>query len=160
MTIAIGDRLPDVKFNHVGPDGPAQLSTDDIFKGKKVVVFGVPGAFTPTCHANHLPGFLENYEVIKAKGIDDIAVVAVNDMWVMKAWAESTGAKDKILFLSDGNADFAKATGLDADFSAVGFGIRLKRFSMIVEDGMVKTLNVETERGVNVSGASTILDQL
>lgn len=160
MTIAVGDKLPEVKFNHVGPDGPEQIATDAVFKGKKVVLFGVPGAFTPTCHANHLPGFLENHAAIKAKGVDTIAVVAVNDMWVMKAWAELTGARDQILFLSDGNAEFARATGLDADFSAVGFGTRFKRFAMIVEDGVVKALNVETQRGVDVSGATHVLEQL
>lgn len=160
MTIAAGDKLPDATFRTLTADGVKTLSTADVFAGKKVVLFAVPGAFTPTCHNNHLPGYLENHDALKARGVDTIAVVATNDAFVMGAWEHSTGAKDKILFLSDGSADFARATGLDFDLSANGMGTRLKRFSMIVDDGKVTSLNVETKPGVNESAASSILEQL
>ncbi|MEC9343328.1 MAG: peroxiredoxin [Pseudomonadota bacterium] len=160
MTISVGERLPDVKFKTMSSDGPAELSTADVFAGKKVVLFAVPGAFTPTCHLNHLPGFLEQYDTIKSRGVDEIAVVSVNDVWVMHAWAENTRAKGKILFLADGGATFTKAVGLDNDLTIAGMGLRSKRYSMLVEDGVVRQLNVEEARGVDVSGAATILEQL
>jgi peroxiredoxin len=142
-------------------DGAANVNTGDFFAGKKVVLFGVPGAFTPTCSMNHLPGFIENHDAILAKGADAIAVVSVNDHHVMNAWAKASGGEGKITFLADGSADFAKATGLDADLSKAGMGTRLKRFSMIVEDGVVKSLNIEEAAGkAEISGAARILEQL
>ncbi|HMN73348.1 MAG TPA: peroxiredoxin [Rhodoblastus sp.] len=158
--IKVGDRLPKATFTVMTADGPAAKSTDDLFKGKKVVLFGVPGAFTPTCHKNHLPGFIENEKAIKAKGVDDIAVISTNDVFVMSAWAKDTGAADKITFLADGSAAFAKATGLDLDLSERGMGMRNKRFSMIVDDGVVRSLNIEEGPGAEKSGAKTMLEQL
>ena len=158
MTIKIGDRLPAVEFISFNNDGQMKLSTDQVFADKTVVLFAVPGAFTPTCSANHLPGFLEQADAIKAKGVDTIACTAVNDHHVMKAWSKHSGADGKILMLADGNGIFAKAVGLDADMA--GMGLRSKRYSMIVENGVVKQLNVEEKSGVNVSGADTILTQL
>lgn len=160
MTIAAGEKLPDVTFKTMTPDGAKDLSTADIFAGKKVVLFGVPGAFTPTCSNNHLPGYLENFDAIKARGVDTIAVVATNDVHVMGAWASFTGGEGKILFLADGSGDFARAAGLDIDLSQHGMGLRNKRFSLIAEDGVVKAVNVESKPGVNESGAAHILGQL
>lgn len=161
MTIAAGQKLPDVTFKTKTEDGVKELSTADVFAGKKVVLFGVPGAFTPTCSNNHLPGYLENHDAILAKGVDTIAVVSVNDVFVMSAWARFTGGEDKILFLADGSGDFAQATGLDIDLSAAGLGLRSKRFSAIVEDGVVTTLNIEDVPGNAVaSGAATLIEQL
>jgi peroxiredoxin len=160
MTIAVGSKLPETTFKIIGDDGAKDLTTADIFAGKKVVLFGVPGAFTPTCSNNHLPGYLENHDAILAKGVDAIAVVAVNDHHVMRAWAGFTGGEGKILFLADGNGAFVKATGLDADFSGGGMGLRSKRFSMIVDDGKVEALNIEDKPGVSVSGAARIIEQL
>lgn len=160
MTIAVGDALPDVTFKVKTDDGVKDMTTREIFAGKKVVLFGVPGAFTPTCSNNHLPGYLENHDAILARGVDTIAVVAVNDHHVMQAWARFTGGEGKLLFLADGSGTFAKKTGLDIDLNGAGLGLRNKRFSMIVEDGKVKTLNIEEEPGVNLSGAARILEQL
>jgi peroxiredoxin len=161
MTISVGDKLPEATFKTMTADGPANITTDEVFSGKKVVLFAIPGAFTPTCNNNHLPGYLENFDAIKARGVDTIAVVATNDVFVMNAWANATGAKDRILFLSDGNADFAKAIGTDADLSAAGMGVRTKRYSMIVDDGTVTTFNIESKPGQAIdSGAARILEQL
>ena len=160
MTISVGDKLPDATFKTMTADGAKEVSTSDVFAGKKVVLFAVPGAFTPTCSNNHLPGYLENHDAILARGVDTIAVVAVNDVHVMGAWARFSGGEGKILYLADGNGDFVKAIGLDADFSANGMGLRSKRFSMVVEDGKVTALNVEDKPGVDVSGAAHILGQL
>ena len=160
MTISIGDKLPDVTFKTMTADGAKDLTTEQIFAGKKVVLFGVPGAFTPTCSNNHLPGYLENHDAILAKGVDTIAVLAVNDHHVMGAWARFTGGEGKILFLADGNGAFTKAAGLEGDMSGAGMGFRSKRFSMIVDDGKVTAVNVETKPGVNESGAAHILEQL
>ncbi|MBH0238170.1 peroxiredoxin [Methylobrevis albus] len=161
MTIAVGDTLPDAKFKISTADGPAEVTTADVFAGKKVVLFAVPGAFTPTCHMNHLPGFLENADAFKAKGVDTIACVAVNDVFVMKAWAAATGADGKITFLADGSADFAKATGLDIDLSGGGLGLRSKRYAMIVDDGVVTSLDIEEAPGkATVSGAAAVLEKL
>jgi peroxiredoxin len=160
MTIKPGDKLPAVEFSVMTPDGQQKLSTDVVFAGRKVVLFGLPGAFTPTCSMNHLPGFLLAYDDIKATGVDTIACTAVNDVHVMAAWSKATGAEGKIMMLADGNAEFARAVGLDVDLTVAGMGLRCKRYSMIVENGVVKELNVETERGVNVSGAETIMQQL
>jgi glutaredoxin/glutathione-dependent peroxiredoxin len=158
--IKIGDKLPACDFVTMTADGQQKLSTDVVFAGRKVVLVGVPGAFTPTCSMNHLPGYLTHFDEIKAKGVDTVACVAVNDVHVMTAWGKHSGTDGKILLLADGNGEFAKATGLEADLNVAGMGHRNKRYSMIVENGVVKQLNVETEKGVNVSGADTILKQL
>jgi len=161
MTIAVGDALPDATFKVKTDDGVKDMRTNEVFAGKKVVLFGVPGAFTPTCSNNHLPGFLENHEAMKARGVDTIAVVAVNDAHVMQAWARFTGGEGKLLFLADGAGAFAKAAGLDIDLSAAGMGVRNKRFASIVEDGKVTTLNIEGSPGQAVdSGAAKILEAL
>lgn len=161
MTIKVGERLPDVNFIVMTENGPEPRSSGDIFKGKKAVLFGVPGAFTPTCHKNHLPGYLNNIDALKAKGIEEIAVTAVNDPFVMKAWAESTGGTGKITFLSDGSANFAKAAGLDLDLTARGLGIRNQRFSMLLDDGVVTALNIEETPGTaDKTGADAILKQI
>ncbi|MBV8564710.1 MAG: peroxiredoxin [Methylobacteriaceae bacterium] len=161
MAIKVGDRLPQATFRVMTANGPAPKTTDEIFAGKKVVLFAVPGAFTPTCHRNHLPGFLEKADAIKAKGIDAIAVTGVNDVFVMDAWSRATGGDGKIEFLSDGNGDFAKALGLTLDASANGLGTRSKRYSMIVDNGVLKSLNVEDAPSkADVSGAEALLKQL
>ena len=161
MTIKVGDKLPQATFRLMTADGPAPKTTDDLFKGRKVVLFAVPGAFTPTCHKNHLPGFVAKAEEIKAKGIDAIMVTSTNDVFVMDAWAKATGGAGVIEFLSDGNADFAKEIGLSLDGSGFGLGTRSQRYSMIVEDGVVKELNVEDAPGkADVSGAEALLKQL
>ena len=161
MTIQAGDRLPAATFRVMTPEGPAPKTTDDIFKGKKVVLFAVPGAFTPTCHKNHMPGFVKNADAIKTKGIDAIAVTAVYDVFVMDAWKKASGAEGKIEALADGNGDFAKALGLSLDASGNGLGIRSKRYSMLVEDGVVKKINIEDAPGkAELSGADNLLKQL
>ena len=160
MTVEPGDKLPAAEFSVMTADGQQKLSTDVVFAGRKVVLFAVPGAFTPTCSMNHLPGFLRELEAIKAKGVDTIACTSVNDVHVMNAWAKSTGAEGKIMMLADGNGDFARAVGLNVTLTAAGMGERSRRYSMIVDNGVVKALNVEEKSGVNVSGADTILTQL
>jgi peroxiredoxin len=161
MTIAVGDRLPDATFKVMTPDGVKERTVAEIFDGRKVVLFAVPGAFTPTCSNNHLPGFLENHDAILARGVDEIAVVAVNDIHVMTAWSKFTGGEGRISFLADGAGAFARAIGLDNDMSGAGMGIRSKRYSMIVENRVVKALNVEPAPGkVDESGAANILQQL
>ena len=161
MAVKIGDKLPEARFRVSTPDGPTWKTTDELFKNKKVVLFGVPGAFTGTCHGTHLPGFIKNAEAIKAKGVDVIAVTSVNDVFVMDAWKRAAGADDKILFLADGNGDFAKAVDLTFDGSGLGLGVRSKRYSMLLEDGVVKQLNVEqSPASVDVSGADRVLAQL
>jgi peroxiredoxin len=161
MTIAEGDTLPEATFRALGPDGIETLSTKDVFGGKTVVLFAVPGAFTPTCHLKHLPGFIEGADAIKAKGVDDVICVAVNDPFVLAAWGEATGAAGKVKILSDGNAEFTKAIGMDFDGSGIGLGIRSKRYAMVVEDGTVKVLNTEENPGVaEVSDAESILAAL
>lgn len=160
MPITVGERLPEATFKTQSADGPANITVSDVFAGKKVVLFAVPGAFTPTCSMNHLPGYLEHYETILSMGVDTVAVVSVNDVWVMGEWAKASKAEGKIVFLADGNGEFTRAVGLDSDFSVAGFGTRSRRYSMIVEDMVVKAVNVEEGRGVDVSGASHILGQL
>ena len=161
MTIAEGDTLPEATFRALGPDGIETLSTKDVFGGKTVVLFAVPGAFTPTCHLKHLPGFIEGADAIKAKGVDDVICVAVNDPFVLAAWGEATGAAGKVKILSDGNAEFTKAIGMDFDGRGIGLGIRSKRYAMVVEDGTVKVLNTEENPGVaEVSDAKSILAAL
>jgi peroxiredoxin len=158
--IKIGDRLPDVKFNVPGPDGMKTMSTAELFGGKTVALFAVPGAFTPTCSAKHLPSFKENADALKAKGVDEIACTSVNDHFVMSAWAKDQGVSQDIKMLADGSGDFARAIGLDADFSKFGMGPRSKRYSMIVKDGVVQQLNVEEAGEYKVSSAEHMLGQL
>ena len=159
--IKVGDRLPEAEFFVMGEEGKQTRAASDVFAGRKVVLFGLPGAFTPTCHRNHLPGYLNSIDGLHALGVAEVAVVAVNDVFVMDAWSQASNAKGKITFLADGNADFARATGLDIDLSAGGMGIRCKRFSMIVDDGVVTHFNLEDNPGVaEKSGASVIIEQL
>ena len=161
MTIKVGDQLPAAKFRVMTGEGPGWKESADIFKGKKVALFAVPGAFTGTCHKMHMPTITMNAEALKAKGVDTIAVTAVNDVFVMSAWKRDTDQKDQVEFLADGSADFAKAIGLDADMSGGGMGVRSKRYSMLVEDGVVTKLNIEEKPGVvELSGGDTLLKQL
>ena len=161
MTIAIGDRLPEATFKEKTADGINDVGADSLFAGKRVVLFAVPGAFTPTCSLNHLPGYLENRDAILSRGVDEIAVVSVNDPHVMGAWSEHTGGRGKIRFLADGNGTFTKAVGLDIDLAGGMMGVRSKRYSMLVDDGVVKTLDIEDSPGqATVSSAATMLDHL
>ncbi len=161
MTIAVGESLPNVTLTLVTPDGPKPVATKDYFAGKTVVLFGLPGAFTPTCHKNHLPGFVANEAAFKAKGVDAIAMTSVNDPFVLAAWAEASGSGGRVDFLADGSALFAKAVGLELDLGERGMGMRSKRYSMLVKDGVVKELNVEPQPGVaDLSGAEHILAQI
>jgi peroxiredoxin len=152
MTIKQGDKMPAGTLKTMGPSGPQDVSTDELFKGKKVALFSVPGAFTPTCSNQHLPSYLKNYDKIKAKGIDTIACIAVNDAFVMDAWGKDRGVGDKIKMLADGNGTYTKALGLEFDVSKAGLGTRGKRFSMIVDNGVVKELNVD-ESGYSLTSA-------
>jgi glutaredoxin/glutathione-dependent peroxiredoxin len=161
MPIKVGDRVPNGSFMVMTADGPKPKTTDELFKGKKIVLFAVPGAFTPTCNNNHLPGFLKNADAIKAKGVDAIAVTGVNDVFVMEAWKKSTGATGKIEFLADGSANWAKAMGLTADLTERGLGVRSQRYAMLVEDGVVKKLNVEEAPGkAETSSADNLLKSM
>jgi peroxiredoxin len=161
MPIKVGDKLPTTTFRVMTAEGPKPKTTDEIFKGKKVALFAVPGAFTPTCSNMHMPSFLNNVAAFKAKGVDTVAVTAVNDPFVMKAWAEKTGGDGKIDFLADGSADFAKGVDMVLDATAGGLGIRSKRYSMLVEDGVVKQLNIEEAPGkCDVSGGQALLGQI
>ncbi|NJM33495.1 MAG: peroxiredoxin [Rhodomicrobium sp.] len=161
MVIAVGDRLPDNKFTVMTDTGPVPKTTDEIFAGKTIALFAVPGAFTPTCHNNHLPGFLESIGAFKAKGVDEIVCTAVNDIFVLSAWAKATGAQDKITFASDGNGSFARAIGLDLDGSPMNLGIRSKRYAMLVKDGVVSALMVEDAPGkAEMSSAKSLLDAI
>jgi peroxiredoxin len=160
MTIKVGDRLPSVKLTEATADGPKPVTTDEFFKGRKVALFAVPGAFTPTCSAKHLPGFKQLAQDIKGKGVDVIACISVNDAFVMRAWAEDQAVGEDIVMLADGGADFAKAIGLEMDGSKFGMGVRSQRYSMIVDDGVVKELNVEQAGEFKVSAADYLLAQL
>ena len=161
MTIAIGDRLPEANFRVMGPEGIKTLTTGDVFAGKKVVLFAVPGAFTPTCHLKHLPGFIQSADEFKTLGVDTVVCVAVNDPFVLGAWEEASGGKGKVVFLSDGNAEFTKKIGMDFDGSGIGLGTRSKRYAALVEDGVVEALNVEDSPGVAVeSTAAKLLERL
>jgi peroxiredoxin len=160
MTIKVGDKIPSVTLQHKTADGVQSVSTDDFFKGKKVVVFAVPGAFTPTCSAKHLPGFVKNADAIKAKGVDEIACVAVNDAFVMDAWGKGQSADGKVTMLADGSAKLAKALGLDLDLMERGLGTRSQRYAMVVDDGKVTLLNVEEAGAFEKSSAETILAAL
>jgi len=160
MTIKVGDTIPSMKLMVATPEGPKETSTDDIFKGKKVVLFAVPGAFTPTCSAKHLPGFVQNADAIKAKGVDAIACISVNDAFVMGAWGKDQGTGEKVTMLADGSANFAKALGLELDIIARGMGVRSQRYALIAEDGKVTHLGVEAPGGFEVSKAEAILAAL
>jgi glutaredoxin/glutathione-dependent peroxiredoxin len=160
MTIKVGERVPSGTFTVMSGEGPKPMTTDELFKGKKVVLVAVPGAFTPTCHKNHLPGFVKNAAAIKAKGIDTIAVTGVNDVFVMDAWKKASGG-DSIEFLADGSGNWAKSLGLTADLTERGLGVRSQRYAMLVDDGVVKTLNVEDSPGkADISGADNMMKSL
>ncbi len=159
MTISVGDKLPDVTLVKATENGPEQVRSSEYFKGKKVALFSVPGAFTPTCSARHLPGYVEKADDLKAKGVDEIVATAVNDAFVMGAWKSSAGSED-ITMLADGNGDFAEAVGLTMDGSGFGLGKRGQRYSMVVEDGVVTQLNVEQPGDFSVSSAEHMLGQL
>ncbi|HSX61171.1 MAG TPA: peroxiredoxin [Tahibacter sp.] len=158
MTISVGTRIPSATLN-VLKDGVQAISTDEIFAGRKVVLFSVPGAFTPTCSAKHLPGYVENFEKFHSRGID-VACMAVNDAYVMKAWAQDQNVPEQLIMLADGNANLARALGLEMDASAFGMGVRSKRFALYAEDGVVKALNVESPGEFKVSSAQAMLDTL
>jgi peroxiredoxin len=160
MTIKVGDNIPSMKLMMATPEGPKETSTEELFKGKRVVLFGVPGAFTPTCSVRHLPGFVENAEALKAKGADTIACVAVNDAFVMQAWARTQGVEGSVVMLADGSGAFTRALGLELDLTARGMGIRSQRFALIANDGKVTHLNVEQPGGFEVSKAEAVLAQL
>ena len=160
MALKVGDKVPSASFTTFGPDGPGPITSDELFKGKKVALFAVPGAFTPTCSAKHLPGFIKQAGALKAKGVDAIACLSVNDAFVMGAWGESQGAGDTVAMLADGNGDFTKALGLELDAGRFGMGQRSQRYSMIVDDGVVKELNVEEGGEFRVSSADYMLAQL
>ena len=158
MTINVGDKIPSLTLKTPGLDGPRDIQLDEVFGGKKVVLFAVPGAFTPGCSNTHMPGFIIHADTIKSKGVDTIACVAVNDAFVMGAWADSQNA-DEILMLADGNAELTEALGMVLDASAGGMGKRSRRYAMVVEDGVVKSINID-DKGINQSSAENILQQL
>jgi peroxiredoxin len=160
MAIKVGDKLPTVNLKHMDKDGMQTVSTDDLFKGKKVVLFALPGAFTPTCSAKHLPGFVTHAEAIKGKGVDQIACLSVNDAFVMDAWGKAQNVGDKVLMLADGNADFSKAVGLTMDGTGYGMGTRASRYAMVVDNGVVKALNIEAPGAFEVSSAESIMKAL
>ena len=161
MAISPGERIPEATFHVMTAEGPTAMSSEDVFAGKKVVLFAVPGAYTPTCHMKHLPGFIEHAADFKAKGVDAVACTAVNDPFVLDNWAKTTGAENKILFLADGNADFARAVGADLDASAFGLGTRSKRYAMLVEDGVLKSIHIEdVPTEVTSSSAETLLQEV
>jgi peroxiredoxin len=160
MTIKVGDTIPSAKLMTPTADGPKEISTDEIFKGKKVVMFAVPGAFTPTCSAKHLPGFVQEADALKAKGVDTIVCLAVNDVFVLGAWAKDQGSDGKVMMLADGSGAFTKALGLELDLVARGLGVRSQRFALIADDGKVTHLAVEAPGGFEVSRAEAILAAL
>ena len=160
MTIKVGDKVPSVKVKQMTPEGMKDIDTGDFFKGKKVVLFALPGAFTPTCSAKHLPGFVEKAAEIKGKGVDAIACLSVNDAFVMNAWGKEQKAEGKVQMLADGNGDFTRAVGLELDGSGYGLGKRSQRYAMVVQDGVVKALNVEKPGSFEVSSAEAILKAL
>ncbi|HVA13452.1 MAG TPA: peroxiredoxin [Stellaceae bacterium] len=160
MAIAVGDKIPSAKLKTMTAEGPKDISTDEIFNGKKVVLFAVPGAFTPTCSAKHLPGFVEKAAEIKGKGVDTVACLAVNDAFVMGAWGKAQSTDGKVLMLADGAAAFTKQLGLELDLTGPGMGVRSKRYAMIVDNGVVKALNVEAPGAFEVSSADAILKAL
>lgn len=160
MTIAVGDRLPAAMLARMTQDGPEKVETGDFFAGRRIALFSVPGAFTPTCSAKHLPGFIEKADALKAKGIDEVVGTAVNDVFVMSAWGKSAGAEGKVTLLADGNGAFVRALGLDFDGSGFGMGTRGQRFAMVIDDGVVEKLFVEAPGEFRVSSAEYILSEL
>jgi glutaredoxin/glutathione-dependent peroxiredoxin len=160
MAIKAGERMPQGAFKTMTSEGPKDVTTDELFKGKKVVLFSVPGAFTPTCDAKHLPSFLEHIQELKGKGIDTVACMAVNDVFVMNAWGKSAGAAGKVLMLADGNGDYAKALGLTMDGSRFGMGLRGQRFALVVDDGIAREVYVEAPGEFKVSSAEHVLKSL
>ena len=160
MSIKIGDRIPSITFKHLGSDGMEDISTEDLFDGKKVILFAVPGAFTPTCSAKHVPGFLAHADQIREKGVDNIVCLSVNDPFVMDAWGKDRGTGNNILMLGDGNGDFTRAIDLSLDLSGNGLGSRSQRYAMIVENGTVTALEVEDGPGLNLSSAENIVNKL
>ena len=160
MTISVGDKIPAVDLNILTDDGPGGISTDEIFSGKKVAIFGLPGAFTPTCSAKHLPSFVNNADALKEKGIDTIACISVNDAFVMDAWGKAQDVGGRVTMIADGSANFAKAAGLDIDMSGKGYGLRNRRFSMVVDDGVVKSLNIDEPGTFENTSADVMLGEL
>lgn len=161
MTIQVGDTIPNVNLYHIGESGgPEAISSHDVFAGKKTVLFAVPGAFTRTCSAKHLPGFVRHADEIKAKGIDEVACISVNDAAVMRAWGEAHGAAGRVTMLSDGIADFAKAIGIYTDMSQRGYGVRSKRYAMVIDDNRVTAIDVEPSGEYGVSSAEAVLERL
>ena len=161
MTIKVGDKIPSVTLKQLTPEGPKEITTDELFRGKKVVLFAVPGAFTPACSQRHLPGYVDKAADIRGKGVDEIACVAVNDVFVMGAWGKEQKTEGKVNMLADGSGDFARALGLELDLTKMGLGIRSKRYSMFVDNGVVKSLNLEQQPGqVDTSSAETMLKAL
>lgn len=160
MAISVGDKIPDVELRTMGAEGPQAVRTGEVLGKGKVVLFAVPGAFTPGCSKIHLPGYVQNYDQVKAKGVDTIACVAVNDAWVMQAWADAQGVGDEILMLADGSAEFTRAMGLEADMGGFGLGVRSQRYAAVIEDGTVRDLEVEPKAGVDVSACEAMLTKL
>jgi glutaredoxin/glutathione-dependent peroxiredoxin len=160
MTIKVGDKIPSVTLMEKQEGGPAPVTTDELFKGKKVALFALPGAYTPTCSAKHVPGFVQSHDALKAKGIDSILCLSVNDAFVMGAWGKDQGAGDKVRMIADGNGEFTRAVGLEFDASKFGMGKRSQRYSMVVDDGVVKQLNVEEPGAFEVSSAEYMLGKL
>ncbi len=160
MSIKVGDRMPEGKFKTMGESGPRDLSTDELFRGKRVVLFAVPGAFTPTCDAKHLPGYVGLSGQLRGKGVDTIACMAVNDVFVMNAWGKASGCANKVLMLADGNGDYARALGLELDARGFGMGSRSQRFALLVADGVVEQLHVEAPGQFKVSSAEHVLEHL
>ena len=160
MSIAVGDKVPDVEVKTMGPEGPQSVRTGEVLGSGKVVLFAVPGAFTPGCSKIHLPGYVEHGDELKAKGVSTIACIAVNDPWVMQAWGDAQGATGKIVMLADGNGDFAKAMGLEVDLSVAGLGSRSQRYAAVIDDGVITSLDVEPNPGVDVSKCENVLAKL
>ena len=160
MTISVGDKIPSLDVHVMTEDGPGAISTDEIFSGKKVAIFGLPGAFTRTCSAKHLPGFVNNADALKEKGIDTIACISVNDAFVMDAWGQAQDVGGRVMMIADGSANFAKAAGLDIDMSGKGYGLRSRRFSMVVVDGVVKSLNIDEPGTFENTSAEVMLGEL
>jgi peroxiredoxin len=160
MAIKVGDKIPAAKLQIKTKDGVQTKTTDEIFGGKRVVLFALPGAFTPTCSAKHLPGFVNNHQALKSKGIDSVACLSVNDAFVMDAWGKDQGVEDKVMMLADGNGEFTKAVGLTMDGTGYGMGLRSQRYAMVLDDGVIKTLNVEAPGAFEVSSAESILKAL
>jgi peroxiredoxin len=160
MTIKVGDKIPSATLYRLGEKGPEAVKTEDLFSGKKVVLFGLPGAFTPTCSAKHVPGFVQNAAALKAKGVDTIACMSVNDAFVMGAWAKDQGTAGKVEMLGDGSGELTKKMGIELDLNGRGLGTRCRRFSMLVDNGVIKTLNLEEGGALETSGADTLLGQI